>query len=78
MKPSKILHLFKITDYSIIVATRPEPTVRPPSRIRLYRFLGFWQCLMCNIWLILRDMVCHFCGWQSFCCQNVATGIFDI
>lgn len=23
----------EITDYSIIVATRPDPTVRPPSRI---------------------------------------------
>ena len=64
-----------ISDYSMIEATLPEPTVLPPSRIWLYHFLGLLQCFMCNTWLILHDMVCYFCGWRDFCCQNVATGI---
>ena len=39
-KPHKI-QLF--TDYSIIVATRPEPTVRPPSRFSVIGITMFWN-----------------------------------
>ena len=48
-----ILHLFNAShclraDYSIIVATRPDPTVRPPSRFvgyKLLLLLGVFQAL---------------------------------
>ena len=44
-------------DYSMIVATRPEPTVRPPSRYQngvLQRLNGYFPCILCGKIRIFR------------------------
>ena len=44
-------------NYSMIVATRPEPTVRPPSRYQngvLQRLNGYFPCILCGKIRIFR------------------------
>ena len=43
--------------YSMIVATRPDPTVRPPSRYQngvLQRLNGYFPCILCGKIRIFR------------------------
>ena len=46
-----------ISDYSMIVATRPDPTVRPPSRYQngvLQRLNGYFPFILCEKIRIFR------------------------
>ena len=46
-----------IRDYSMIVATRPDPTVRPPSRYQngvLQRLNGYFSSILCEKMRIFR------------------------
>ena len=46
-----------IRDYSMIVATRPDPTVRPPSRYQngvLQRLNGYFPFILCEKIRIFR------------------------
>lgn len=59
-----------IKDYSIIVATQPDPTVRPPSRYLNSVFYGIFYALYCEnqhkiivfIWHISICMI----SWHCF------------
>ena len=44
---------YEIKDYSMIVATRPEPTVLPPSRSDLVIFRNLFVTVFAVLWLIL-------------------------
>lgn len=62
-KPHKI-QLF--TDYSIIVATRPDPTVRPPSRIRFEE-----SCVVMGVFsefsvIIFSENIVFLCSFRIF------------
>ena len=47
-----LLHLSIISyDYSIIVATRPDPTVRPPSRFVGYKILLYFRIFQALFYL---------------------------
>ena len=66
-KPHKI-QLF--TDYSIIVATRPEPTVRPPSRYLNSVFCGIFYTFYCGkqrkiVVFVWRIFICMI-SWHRF------------
>ena len=68
-KPHKIQFF---TDYSIIVATRPDPTVLPPSRIRLREY-----CLANGVFsgffvIIFSENIVFLCIFKVF----VATQFF--
>ena len=58
----------RIYDYSMIVATRPDPTVRPPSRYQT----GVLRCangaFSCDLWGKIR----------IFCFVRVVFGVFVI
>ena len=43
-----------IRDYSMIVATRPDPTVRPPSRTLRLQYLVINGCFL---WLYCLDYI---------------------
>lgn len=54
------IYLILIIDYSIIVATFPEPTVLPPSRQRtcvLYHNLGAFSYIFEGIFVILLPII---------------------
>ena len=49
MTPGKHLPYISLIYYSIIVATRPDPTVRPPSRYQnsvLQGLNGYFSCVL--------------------------------
>ena len=57
-----------VSDYSMIVATRPDPTVRPPSRYQT----GVLRCAN-------GDFSCDLCGKiRIFRCVRVVLGDFVI
>ena len=53
------IYLILIIDYSIIVATLPEPTVLPPSRnyfIIIWYILFDFSCFHCLFWLFVLPL----------------------
>ena len=70
---TKFILLSVVSDYSITVATRPDPTVRPPSRYQT----GV-------LWYTNSDFLCDLCGkirifrcvrvvFRNFCYHGVIT-----
>ena len=47
-----------ISDYSMIVATRPDPTVRPPSRYQTGVLLCANGDFSCDLWIKIRIFRC--------------------
>ena len=65
---TKFILLSVVSDYSITVATRPDPTVRPPSRYQT----GVLRCAN-------GDFSCDLCGKiRIFRCVRVVLGNFVI
>ena len=63
-----IFYLVLINNYSMIVATRPDPTVRPPSRYQT----GVLRCTN-------GDFSCNLCGKvRIFRCVRMVFGDFVI
>lgn len=50
----------------MIVATRPEPTVRPPSRIRLGEPHMTDDVLSGFSIVIFSEIICFLCGFKIF------------
>ena len=62
---TKFILLSVVSDYSITVATRPDPTVRPPSRYQT----GVLRCAN-------GDFSCDLCGKSAF--STVSVWFFGI
>ena len=62
-----------ISDYSMIVATRPDPTVRPPSRYQTGVLRYTNSDFLCDLCGKIRIFRCVRVVFRNFCYHGVIT-----
>ena len=71
-----VLYIYKfvlISDYSMIVATRPDPTVRPPSRYQTGVLRYTNSDFLCDLCGKIRIFRCVRVVFRNFCYHGVIT-----
>ena len=62
-----------MNDYSITVATRPDPTVRPPSRYQTGVLRYTNSDFLCDLYGKIRIFRCVRVVFRNFCYHSVIT-----
>lgn len=68
-----IYYYISINDYSMIVATRPDPTVRPPSRYQTGVLRYTNSDFLCDLCGKIRIFRCVRVVFRNFCYHGVIT-----
>ena len=71
-----VLYIYKfvlVSDYSMIVATRPDPTVRPPSRYQTGVLRYTNSDFLCDLCGKIRIFRCVRVVFRNFCYHGVIT-----